>query len=246
MKIINLGENVFCRHAARYSRRSRVWESIIFVFTRTLPTLFDCYTDPADVLLDFALCIEEPICSDYIMFISKSFNTNPDLIKKHFSEILTVIEHLLVKHHIREARAFLDQTVLSHFEAVVDVEALGRMLIHGCPLVPIDQRNETCKSVLSNVAYKLGRMKLPKKPAATVFEFGLVLLDLCVHEAPACALYLFEKNEFYPWKDLAPRFTELVRLCAAYDTLPTQATISDLSSLTTILRVGADRGKAFP
>lgn len=211
MKIISLSDGLFRRHAARYSHRSRVWESIIFVFTRTLPTLFDCYMDPADALLDFALCIEEPICSDYIMFISTSVNKNPNLIKKHFSQILTVIEHLLVKHHVREVRAFLDQTILSHFEAVVDVEALVQMLIHGCPLVPVDQRNENCKSVLSNVAYKLGRMKLPKKSAATVFEFGLVLLDLCVHEAPACALYLFEKNEFYPWKDLAPRFTELVR-----------------------------------
>ena len=234
------------RHAVRYSHRSRVWESIIFVFTRTLPTLFDCYVDPADAPLDLSLCIEEPICSDFILLLSKSYSRDPNLIKNHFSQALSVIEHLLVQHHVREVRYFLDQAILSHFEAVVDVEAFVQMLVRACPLIPIEQRNETCKSVLSDVAYKLGRTKLPRKSAPILFDFALTLLDLCVLQAPPCAVYLLEKKEFYPWKDLSARFTDLLRLCAAYDTIDLEARSSELDSLTTILKIVADRAKAFP
>ncbi|CAF1253486.1 unnamed protein product [Rotaria sordida] len=211
------------RHAARLSHQSRVWASILDVFTRTLPTLFDSYVNIDDAQIDFLLCIEEPISNDYILFISKSYNRNPDLIKNNFSQALLVIERLLLGHHIREVRYFIDQAILAHIETIIDIEALVQMFIRVCPLIPIDYRKES---------------------SPLFFEFALILLDLCVLEAPPCAVYLLEKNEFYPWKDLAPHFTDLLRLCSAYETIEIEKTSSELNSLTTILRLAVDRAKA--
>ncbi|CAF3164295.1 unnamed protein product [Rotaria sp. Silwood2] len=232
------------RHAAHLSHQSRVWASIIYVFTRTLPTLFDSYVNIDDAQIDFSLCVEEPISTDYILFISKSYNRNPHLIKNNFSQALLVIERLLLGHHIREVRYFIDEAILAHMETVVDIEALVQMFVRVCPLIPINHRKESCKEVISNITYKLGRMKCSKKLAPLFFDFALILLDLCVLEAPQCAVYLLEKNDFYPWKDLAPRFTDLLRLCSTYDTIVVEKTSSELNSLVTILRLAVDRAKA--
>ncbi|CAF5061415.1 unnamed protein product, partial [Rotaria sp. Silwood1] len=232
-------------HAVRLSHQSRVWASILDVFTRTLPTLFDSYVNVEDAQIDFLQCIEEPISNDYILFISKSYNRNPHLIKNNLSQALLVIERLLLGYHIRAVRYYIDQAILAHIETVIDIEALVQMFIRVCPLIPIDHRQESCKEVISNVAYKLGRMKCSKKLAPIFFDFAITLLDLCVLEAPSCALYLLEKNDFYPWKDLAPRFTDLLRLCSAYERVEVKKSSSELDSLVTILQLVVDRAKAY-
>ncbi|CAF1495255.1 unnamed protein product [Rotaria sp. Silwood1] len=233
------------RHAVRLSHQSRVWASILDVFTRTLPTLFDSYVNVEDAQIDFLQCIEEPISNDYILFISKSYNRNPHLIKNNLSQALLVIERLLLGYHIRAVRYYIDQAILAHIETVIDIEALVQTFIRVCPLIPIDHRQESCKEVISNVAYKLGRMKCSKKLAPIFFDFAITLLDLCVLEAPSCALYLLEKNDFYQWKDLAPRFTDLLRLCSAYERVEVKKSSSELDSLVTILRLVVDRAKAY-
>ena len=169
-----------------------------------------------------------------------------DLIKNNLSHALSALEHLLVGQHIREARFFVDEAILKHLEAAIDIEALVHMLVRACPSIPVDVRNESCKSVISNVTYKLGRMKCPKKHARLLFDFALTILDLRVVEAPKAAEYLLEKNDFYPWKELATRCSDILRFCSAYDTIEAEPRCSELDSLTTILRIAIDRAKAYP
>lgn len=227
------------------SHKSRVWASIIPVFIATLPTLFDCYVCAIEAQLDFALCIEEPISTDYILFISKSYNRNPDLIKNNFLQALSVIENLLLAGHFRELHYFIDQAILSHFDTAVDLETLIQMFIRVCPLILIDHREKACKDIFSNITNKFGRMKCSKKLAPLLFNFALVLLDLYVIHAPRCAANLLEKNEFYPWKDLTPRFTDLLNSCSVYETIETNIHSTELSSLNYIIRLAVDRAKAY-
>ena len=234
------------RHAVRLHQRSQAWGSIIPALIRTLPTLFDHYDNPTDAQLDFLLCVEEPICDDYIFFISKSYGRHADLVKNNLSHALSAIEHLLVGGHIREARYFVDEAILTHLETAIDIEALVRMLIRACPSIPAEVRNESCNVVISNVTYELGRMKCPKKHARLLFDFALAILELRVIEAPKAAEYLLEKNEFYPWKELAARVNDILRSCSAYDTIEVEARCSELDPLTTILRIVLDRARAYP
>ena len=216
----------------------------MFDLIRTLPNLFDTYTQLTDGQIDLLACSEVPVNTDYVFFLSKSYNRNVELLRANFSQALTAIERLLETNSIREARYFVNEAVLSHIEVAVDFDPFLRMLLRVCPLIPIDHRNEACKEVMNLITYQFKRVKFSKKLAPLCFELVLAILDLCVIEAPKCAQYLLEKNEFYPWKDLAPRFTEFVRLCANYDRIETTKSFSDLDTLSDILRLVSERAKS--
>ena len=222
-----------------------MWGSIIEVFIRTLPSLFDSYVNPTDSHIELLNCVELPISFAYIQFITKTYHRHPELIKQNFSQVLFVIERLILMHKIQELRHFLRETILKHFETATDIEALVQMLIRVCPLIPKENRNEMCKEILSMMTSKLHRTKCPKNLAPLLFEFSLILLDLQVVKAPLCAKELLEKQEFYPWKDLASRFPDLIRFCSAYGQVETGTHFSDLGCLSDILRIIAQRAKAY-
>ena len=227
-------------------QRSKVWAPIIFVFTRTIPNLFDIYVDSADVKIDIELCGTEPICSDHVFFVSKSYKTHPEFIKDNFSSVLFAIEHLLIGKHDRQTQFFLSEAIFPHLESGLDLEALTKLFIRVCPLIPLENRDETCKNVISNVTYQFARLKCSKKLAPVFFEFALVLLNLHVVQAAPCAEQILQKNDFYPWKELSNRFVELIRLCVAFDDFDVKKTFSDLDSLSKILRLIAERAKGLP
>lgn len=234
------------RHAVRLHQRSKVWASIIFVFTRTIPNLFDTYVDPADVKIDIELCGTEPICSDHVFFVSKNYKTHPEFIKDNFPSVLFAIEHLLIGKNERETRFFLGEAIFPHLESGLDLEALTKMFIRVCPLIPIENRDETCKNIISNVTFQFAQLKCSKKLAPIFFEFALVLLNLHVIQAAPCAERLLQKNDFYPWKELSNRFVDLIRLCVSFDDFEVKKTFSDLDSLAKILRLIAERAKGLP
>ena len=231
------------RHAVRLSGRSNAWSEVVSTWIRTLPTLFDTYTNLTDGETDLLICAEPPVPTDFIFCLSKSYKRHADLLKANFPSALILIERLLLLNAMREARYFVDEVIITHIDIAVDLEALLRMLIRVCPLISMDFRNAACKDVISLITYKLRGMKLNKKHAPLCFDLVLTILDLRVVEAPKTAEYLLDKNEFYPWKELAPRFTDLIRLCAAYDVVEDKARFSDLDNLVNILRLATERGK---
>ena len=156
-----------------------------------------------------------------------------------------MLERLILLYQVREARYFLTEALLVHIDTGIDMEAVVRMLTRINPSIAVDKRDEVCKEVLSNVTFKLGREKCSKKLAVPLFDLSLSIIDLCSIEAPHCAEYLLDKNEFYPWKDLAPRMEELLTLCIAYEKLEVKDRCSQPDYLGNILQIVANRAKAF-
>ncbi|CAF4268347.1 unnamed protein product [Rotaria sp. Silwood2] len=233
----------FFRSIACMSHQSRIWSAVMETLTRTLPTIFDSYANPSDAQIYLRACMEPPISSNYIYLIVKSYQRNINLLKENFNLVLTVIEKLLMLNYLTEARQFVIQVVLEHFDVFVNMEALIQMLIRVCPLIHADYRNDFCQEILSSITYKLGNVKCNKSLASLCFDLILCILNLCVIQAPKCAESLLEKKEFYPWKELAPRFNDLVRSCIAYEQIDMKSYWSDLDSLGSILRLTADRAK---
>ncbi|CAF4634898.1 unnamed protein product [Rotaria sp. Silwood1] len=233
----------FFRSIACMSHQSRIWLAVVETLTRTLPTIFDSYKNPNDAQIYLRACMEPPISSDLIYLMVKSYKRNVNLLEENFNLVLTVIEKLLTLNHLSEARQFVIQVVLEHFDVFVNMEALIQMFIRVCPLIHADYRNDFCHEILLSVTYKLGNVKCNKSLAPSCFDLVLCILNLCVIEAPKCAESLLEKKEFYPWKELAPRFNDLVRSCVAYEQIDIKSYWSDLDSLSNILRLAGDRAK---
>ncbi|CAF3075045.1 unnamed protein product [Rotaria sp. Silwood2] len=232
------------RYAARMSGQSKVWSGVVSTLTRTLPTLFDEYSNPSDAKADLVECVKQPISTDFIDLLVKSYKKSVHLFKMNSSEMPTVIEKLLLMDQMRKARDFIEDIIVAHFDSAIDIiDPLIHMFIRTCPMVNINSRNELCKQVISHLVHKLGKVKCNKKFAPLFFDFVLVILDLHVLEAPKCAYDLLEKADFYPWKELAPKFKDLVRLCAAYDTVNVTSYFSDLDKLEDILKIVVDRAK---
>ena len=224
--------------------QSSIWSEVVSTLTCSLKNLFDSYTDPADTQADLMICLGPPVSSVFIDILAKSFNRNVELFKTNSSQLLTFIERLLAMNNIKDTRIFVEQTIIVHFDSAVDIDALLRMLIRACPLVGVEHRKELCLHVIWYIARKLYDVKCSKTLAPLYFDFALVLLDLCVEEAPRHARLLLEKTEFYPWKELAPHCSDLVRLCAVYDIIDEKKVINDLSYLEDILGVVGARAKA--
>ena len=235
---------VFQRYAVQMCPQSSIWSEVVSTLTCTLKNLFNNYTNPADAETDLMICIGPPVSSIFIEILAKSFNSNVELFKANSSHVLTTIERLLLMNNIKDTRVFVEQTIIVHFDSAVDIDPLLRMLIRTCPLVSVEHRKELCLHVIWYIAGKLYDVKCSKTLAPLFFDFALVLLDLSVVEAPRHARLLLEKTEFYPWKELAPRCSDLVRLCAAYDSIDEKHVISDLSYLEDILGLVGARAKA--
>ncbi|CAF1200313.1 unnamed protein product [Rotaria sp. Silwood1] len=232
------------RYAARMSHQSQVWSGVISTLTRTLPTLFDEYSNPSDAKADLVECVKPPISTDFVKLLVKSYKKSVNLFKMNSSEIPTVIEKLMLFDQMTQARDFIEDIIIVHFDSAIDIiDPLVHMFIRTCPMVNINNRNELCKQVISRLVYKLANVKCNKKLAPLFFDFVLAILNLCVLEAPSCALNLLKKADFYPWKDLAPKFKDLTRLCAAYETVYVTTYFSELDKLEDILELAVERAK---
>ncbi|CAM4932112.1 unnamed protein product [Rotaria socialis] len=234
------------RHAARMSHRSCVWSKVLSILSHTLPTLFDHYDDLNDSHVDLLECVMLPISPEYIDLLSQSYKRNFELFKINLSQILIVIEKLLLTDHIEEAEKFFFQNILDHINAEVDIDALVRMFIRVCPLINIHCRNQLCKGILRSLTDKLRESNCSIELATLLFEFALILLDLHANEAPASAWNILNKSEFYHWQELAPRFADLVRLCVSYDIIDQKHYSNELDKLETILKLAADKVKVYP
>ena len=226
------------------SSQSSVWSEVVSTLTCKLMNLFDSYTNSGDAEVFLMTCLEPSVSSIFVDLLVKSFNGNADLFKANSAHVLTVVEQLLLMNNIKDARSLVEHTIIPHFDSSVDIDALLHILIRACPLVSVEHRKELCLQVIWHIARKLYDLKCGKKLAPLFFDFALVLLNLHVIEAPRHARILLEKTEFYPWKELAPNCSDLVRLCAAYDNIDEDKVINDLSYLENILGVVIERARA--
>ena len=234
------------RYAVRLSSQSAVWLEVVESFQRSLPDLFDSSNDPADTLAVIE-CADSSVSSNYLDSMAKSYKNNAQQFKANFPQILAIVEQLLLKNRFRDARNFIDDTIEVHIHTGVDIDALLTMLIRVCPQVNGEYRNDFCHRVIWSLSHTLKDVKCAKKLASRYFDFVLAILNLHAIKAPKCALCLLEKNEFYPWKDLAPRFNHLVRACVAYETINDEEDSDrQLDDLENILRLIVKRAKVYP
>lgn len=226
------------------SDESSIWSDVATALYKSLPTLFDSSDDPANVL-DIIESTQSSILSDVLSSIAKSYKNNSNQIKMNFPHILTFIERLIMMNRIDDARNFIDDTIDEYFNTAVDIGALVGMFIRVCPKVNPRHRAEFCNKIILSVSINLENTKCNKKLAPLLFDFSLVILDLHVVGAPKCTLYILEKKDYYPWKELVPRFGHLVRSCASYDKI-SEEDFSDLTNLEDILRLTVERAQSIP
>jgi hypothetical protein len=216
------------------------------LLTGSLPELFNSYDTPADALLDLTLCAEV-VSSSHVYLIVQLFHNNCDLFITNYTQVLTVIERLILAAKFPEPNQFVSSVITTHFDAI-DLEPLLRMTIRICPLQmdAMEHRNLLCSKVLLPISYGLSSIKGKKKSAPLFFEFALATLELYVLDAPECALHVLNKAEFYPWKELIPRIADLVRICASYDTIVEKSFFSKLDKVTAIIALIYERAKGTP
>lgn len=207
--------------------------------------MFDSYANADDAQINLNTCTEHPVSLEFVRLLAKSYKSNVDLFKTNFNQILSATEKLLLSNNIQSASEFVNQVVLEHFDTIGNIEPLLQMFVRVCPLVNVDCRNKFSLEIILPVTYKCGEIKCKKTFAGLFFDFALRILDLCVIQAPKCADHLLQKTDFYPWKELAPCFSDLIRLCVAYERIDIKLHDGDLGYLTNILRMAVDRGKVY-
>lgn len=176
-----------------------------------------------------------PISSEYIDLLSQSYKRNVDLFKMNSSQVLDLIEKFILLNHIANANKFLVQVILVHFETAVDIDALLRMLMQICTSMNIQCYNALCVEILLPLSDKIHQTNLSADLSYTLFEFSIIILDMCVAEAPKCAYNILNKREFYPWQELAVRFDDIVRICSSYDNIDERFNLNSLNKLEDIL-----------
>ncbi|CAF3498130.1 unnamed protein product [Rotaria socialis] len=230
------------QRAIRMCSKSNIWLEIGESLQKSLPSLFNCFDNPADVLVIIE-CSDVLLSQDFIRSLSSSYKENVNQVKTNFSHILKIIERLVLANRIGDARNIIDDTIDVHFKTAVDISTLLQMFIRLCPQLNVDYRNEFCDQIIFPLSINLASEKCNKKLAPLLFDFALVILDLNVIKAPKCALELLEKKEYYPWKELAPKFAHLIRSCAAYDIIDSEDHFADINYLDSIIRLAAERSE---
>ena len=206
--------------------------------------MFDDYTNLIDSGADLALCVEQPISTDFLDLIIHSYHSNVELYKTNSIKVLNVIETLILLKAFDHAYKFVEQVVIEHFNVVADIEHIIRKLLNICPKLAMDHRAEFCQNFLSPITNELAQKKCPKELASLFFDLILAILNLCAVEAVKCVEQLLEKTDFYPWKELGPRFADLIRACAAHEKIHADSFWSDLDNLRDILQIVVDRAKS--
>ncbi|CAF5015761.1 unnamed protein product, partial [Rotaria sp. Silwood1] len=217
------------RHALQMSYQSQIWSEIASILQQSQPKLFDSSDNPAEALTIIE-CAESSISSEFLSSLANSYKNNANHLKTNFSYILIIIERLILKDHIEEASNFIEDTLEVHFTTAVDIDALLRMLIRICPQVNIDHRDQLCSKIIWSLSIKLKDAKCNKQSSSLFFDFALIILNL----------------HFYPWKELASRCSDVIRSCAAYDTISEEEHSRNLDSLEDILRLIAERAQVNP
>ncbi|CAF3091533.1 unnamed protein product [Rotaria sp. Silwood2] len=217
----------FFGYAVQMSSKSNVWSKVAYLLQNALPNLFDSSANPADALA----IIEDSdssVSREFLRSVAKSYKDNVNQFKANFSHVLTIIEPLVLANRVYDARDFMEETIDIHFKTAVDIGILVEMFIRVCEKVNVTTRGELCEQIIFSLSRTLENTKCNKTLAPLLFDFAIVILDLKVFEAP---------------QYLAPRFSHVVRSCAAYDIIDDEDHFSHLHHLEGVLELTFERSK---
>ncbi|CAF3691039.1 unnamed protein product [Rotaria socialis] len=234
------------RCAALNSHQSDVWSAVLNVLNRGYPTLFNSYTDSEEATFYLTSCAEPTISADYVHLISQGYKNDAELFKTNISLLCTIMEKLVLQNRVDACRYFMNNTLIIHFKLITNFEELLQMLIRMCSSVNIESRNSFCTSVISLITYELSRKKCKKELAGLFFDFILAILNFTTVDAPQFAHYILAIGEFYPWKQLDTKITQLIQSCITYDNIACDARNTDLDYLNQILSTIRERAKGNP
>ncbi|CAF1366819.1 unnamed protein product, partial [Didymodactylos carnosus] len=150
--------------------------------------------------------------------------------KENFPKIIETIHNLVLLNseinNIDVAWGFVD-LIIQHFSLIANdikaIESIVHMLIDFCQKIfklNVDEKwmEKFMYLILRPFAYKLIEIK-PKQLAILYVDLILSILNLRVVNAPEWACRFLNKQEFYPWKDIASnKIPELIQSCLQYDT----------------------------
>ncbi|CAM4771267.1 unnamed protein product [Rotaria magnacalcarata] len=234
------------RCAALNSHQSDVWSAVLNVLNRTYPTLFNSYTNSEEATFYLTSCAEPAISADYVHLISQGYKSDLELFKTNISLICTIMEKLVLQNRVDACRYFMDNALIVHFKLITNFEELLQMLIRMCSSVNTESRNSFCKSVISPITYELSSKKCKKELAGLFFDFILAILSFTIMDAPKFAYNILAIGEFYPWKQLDTKITQLIQSCITYDNIAYDTRNTDLDYLNQILSIIRERAKVNP
>jgi hypothetical protein len=224
-----------------------MWSAMVLSLRCSLSKLYVSYDTPADAKLDLTTLFPDDATSDEMYSVATSCENNCDLFKSNYARMLETIERLILMDKIENAASFVYKPLVKHL-ATVDITPLLQMTIRVCSLIvnTNERRDLLCSKILYHLIDALNSTKANKKLAPLFFDLILAILELCVMHAPRYAEKLLNKSEFYPWKDLASRIGDLVRICGSYDSIVHNDFFSELDALKNILELISARAKLNP
>ena len=232
----------FSRSVAPYCQESVVWTEVNWALLRESPTLFDSFNNPDDVLIHLAACAVPPIWNDYVDALAKYYQNHPDSFQKHVSQVLALMEKIIVEDNLKAAEFLMEKSIIRCFNSITNHEELLQMFIRLCSSVRPTSRDYFCRCFISPLTYELSNKKFPKKLALLSFDLLLTILDLHIMQAPNCTYRLIGISEFYPWKQLNKQITHLIQSCIAYDTVTCESG-QELENITQIISLIHERAK---
>lgn len=215
---------------------------MIFVLECTLSKLFDSYDSPTDAKYYLTTCAESSVPIEYVRTIATSFKSDVELFKNNISEVYEIMEKFVAQSRIKELDCFIDYIIVTHFGEITKIEDLVQMSIRLCSIVHMESRKDFCDA-LSSIIFELTRKKIKKDLATIIFDLALSIMHLNTIKAPKHAHALFSIKEFFPWKQLNAKVTQLIQSCISYDSLIIDTWHSDLDPLGQILEVIDERAK---
>lgn len=192
-----------------------------------------------------------PNCPDhnYLYLLISSFDKNLDLFKTNYIKLLETIERLILINKFIDASILMDRVIKKHLKSV-DLSPLLQTFIRICSTLmnstDLEPRNILCSGILYYLSSTLRDIKANKNLASLFFDLMISTLKLNVIDAPKCIELMIYKQEYYPWKDLGLRITELVSNCISYESIRQKSFFSNLDSLQNIIKTIDDRAKTNP
>lgn len=183
------------------------------------------------------------VSSGYINHLIQSDDVDPELIKKHNTKLITIIEHLILANNYDDARILLSKFIILNL-ALINLEFLLCTLIRLCPLV--EDKNLFSSQILKNVVLAIENNEIQKSLALVCFDLSLSILKLKIDTAPDLTHRLLSKSDFYPWKDLMNGLVDLVQTCISYDTIIHEECFSELDRLENIIELIHRKAQNYP
>ncbi|CAF0846606.1 unnamed protein product [Adineta ricciae] len=222
----------FYQRAVQQSGQCSIWMNIVRIFATCLPEIF-----PPEVNLPI-----ENISPDYLNHLIRTYKENTDLIKTNFSQLLNIIEQLVLSDQYDYAHSFTMKLITPNL-SVIDLESFLRKMIALCAIVT--DRDSLCTKVLDELVSELVILNTVNTFAGLYFDLALAILKLHTIKAPRLSRDLLRLNDFYSWGEMADSLAELLKRCISYDALNSKEHFNNLDCLEDIVEIIIDKRQVY-